>query len=76
MFGITAQLRRAALWVPTNIVEGYNRKSNKEFAHFIDISLASQAETEYLIEFAVELNYIKKDAENIRTTIEDVGNLL
>jgi four helix bundle protein len=37
-FGITLQLRRAALSIPTNIVEGYNRKSKKEFVRFIDIS--------------------------------------
>jgi len=35
VFGITSQLRRAALSVPTNIVEGYARKSKKELAQFI-----------------------------------------
>lgn len=55
MFGITSQLRRSALSVPINIVKSYNRKSKKEFAHFIDIASGSLAEKEYLIEFAIEI---------------------
>lgn len=51
---LTSQIRRAALSIPTNIVEGYNRKSKKEFVHFIDISLGSLAEVEYLLEFSVD----------------------
>ncbi len=77
MFGITSQLRRSALSVPTNIVEGYNRKSKKEFAHFIDIALGSLAETEYLIEFAIELGYIKQvEGKDIQVLVEEVGKLL
>ena len=39
IYGITSQLRRAALSIPTNIVEGYSRKGEKELQHFINISL-------------------------------------
>ena len=46
LYGITAQLRRAALSVPTNIVEGYARRGDKELARFIDIALGSLAELE------------------------------
>ena len=48
MFGLTSQIRRATLSIPTNIVEGYARKSKKELAQFIGIALGSHAETEYL----------------------------
>lgn len=61
MYGITSQLRRASLSVPTNIVEGAARNSQKEFAHFINISSGSAAETEYLIRFSFDLNYINED---------------
>ncbi|BCB96592.1 hypothetical protein JZK55_17420 [Dissulfurispira thermophila] len=43
-YALTSQIRRAVLSIPTNIVEGYNRKSKKEFIHFIDIALGSIAE--------------------------------
>jgi four helix bundle protein len=60
-FGITSQLRRAALSVPTNIVEGYARKSKKELAQFINIALGSLAETEYLLDFSKRLGYCGGD---------------
>ncbi len=76
LFGLTSQLRRAALSVPTNIVEGYNRKSKKELHRFIDIALGSLAETEYLIEFSQKLGYIKGDISHIETAIVEIGKLL
>ena len=48
-FGITSQMRRAALSVPTNIAEGAKRISGSEFARFLNIAEASLAETEYLL---------------------------
>jgi len=47
IFGLTSQLRPAALSIPANIVEGYARRSEKELLHFINIALGSLAETEY-----------------------------
>ncbi len=52
IFGITSQIRRSALSVAVNIVEGYGRKSKAEFSRFIDIAVGSLAETEYLLEFS------------------------
>ncbi|MFZ2196372.1 MAG: four helix bundle protein [Thermodesulfovibrionales bacterium] len=57
MYGITSQLRRAALSVPTNIVEGYARKGDKELSRFVSISIGSLAEVEYLLTFARRLGY-------------------
>ncbi|WP_460179993.1 four helix bundle protein [Thermodesulfovibrio sp. TK110] len=76
-FALTSQIRRAVLSIPTNIVEGYNRKSKKEFIHFIDISLGSIAEVEYLLEFSVALGYIDESAiKETKMLIEEVGKLL
>ena len=61
LFGLTSQLRRAALSVPTNIVEGYSRKGDKELAHFVNISLGSFAETKYLLYFSHRLGYISDE---------------
>jgi len=70
IFGITAQLRRAALSVPTNIVEGYARKSNKELTRFIDIALGSLDETEYLIQLGIDLKYIEPNKEMLALICE------
>ena len=64
IYGITSQLRRAALSIPTNIVEGYSRKGNKELAHFINISLGSLAEVKYLIYFSNRLSYFQENSYN------------
>jgi four helix bundle protein len=52
------QLFRAALSVPTNIVEGRGHKSDREFARFLRIALASAMEVEYLIFFASDIEAI------------------
>jgi four helix bundle protein len=49
------QLRRAALSVPTNIVEGGQRESTREYRRFIGIALGSAAETRYLLTIAYRL---------------------
>ena len=48
-YGLTSQLRRAALSVPTNIAEGSKRLGGQEYARFLNIAEASLAETEYLL---------------------------
>lgn len=63
-FGITSQLRRAVLSVPTNIVEGYSRKGDKELANFINIALGSMAETKYLLRFSNKLEYLQDAGYN------------
>ena len=45
LFGLTSQLRRAALSVPLNIIEGYARNSTRELSHFFRISYASLRES-------------------------------
>lgn len=58
MYGITSQLSRAAVSVPTNIVEGASRQHKKEYLHFLYISRGSLAETEYLLQLANKLDYL------------------
>lgn len=57
-FGLTSQLRRAAVSVPSNIAEGSARNGNKEFIQFCYISLGSLSEVETQIIIATELNFI------------------
>jgi four helix bundle protein len=76
IFGLTSQIRRAALSIPTNIVEGYARKSKKELIQFINIALGSLAETEYLYDFSKRLGYHKEDTSQIEALLAEVGRLL
>ena len=77
IYGITSQLRRAALSVPTNIVEGYGRQGKKELKQFINIALGSLAETEYLLDFSLKLNLLNKENhKELQDLRQEVGRLL
>jgi four helix bundle protein len=60
-FGIRAQLRRAAVSVTSNIVEGNARRSTPEYVNFLNVARGSAAETEYLIQLATEFGFLSKD---------------
>src|SRR5713226_1255009 len=57
-YGLTSQLRRAVLSVPTNIAEGSKRHTNPEYARFLNIAEGSLAETEYLLMVSRDLGYL------------------
>ena len=61
LFGLTLQIRRAVSSIPTNIAEGCGRETNKDFAHFLQISIGSASETEYQLLLAHDLEYINND---------------
>lgn len=61
VYGITSQLRRACVSIPTNIAEGCGRGSDSDMKRFMQIALGSASETEYLILLATELGYLSKE---------------
>jgi four helix bundle protein len=63
-FGVTSQLRRAALSVPTNIAEGSKRLSRQEYARFLNMAEGSLAETEYLLMVSKDLGYLRSGDVN------------
>ena len=77
IYGITSQLRRSAISIPTNIVESAGRQNRNERRQFINIALGSLAETEYLLEFCSRLTYLnEKSYERLELLRNEVGRLL
>jgi four helix bundle protein len=60
LYGLTSQIRRAAVSVPSNIAEGAARNSDKEFIQFLYVSLGSLAEIETQIILAKELGFLSE----------------
>ena len=73
-YGLTSQIRRAAVSVPSNLAEGAARNSKKEFLNFISISLGSLAEVETQVIIAQRLNFCERS--NDFNQINEVRALL
>jgi len=60
-YGLTSQLRRCAVSIPSNIAEGYGRNSRNEYIRFLQIASGSLYELQTQLEIAANLGYLKKD---------------
>ncbi len=77
LYGLTNQLRRAAASIPANISEGCGKKGNHELAHYLNISLGSSNESEYLLLLARDLKYLPNEKfENLNLLINEVKGML
>ena len=76
-YGLSAQMRRAAVSIPSNIAEGQARKNKREFIHFLTIAQGSLAELQTQIEICVRLGYIREE-QIIETEIsfEEIGKMI
>jgi four helix bundle protein len=76
-FGLTDQLRRAAVSVVANIAEGHGRNGRKEFVYFLGISRGSLAEVDTLIELADQLRFLNSDTRKLLSLrITEIRKLL
>ena len=77
MYGLTSQMRRAAVSVPSNIAEGKGRHSHKELVQFLFRARGSLLELETQLSIARELDYINSPGfMHLNRTVEEVGRLL
>ncbi|MDD5109089.1 MAG: four helix bundle protein [Candidatus Omnitrophica bacterium] len=76
-YNLTSQLRRSCASVPTNIVEGYKRRSDKDFAHFLNMADSSLEETKYHLLLAHDLTYLDKISyERLLILADEIGRML
>ncbi len=61
IYGLTSQLRRASVSIPTNIAEGAGRKTNPQFSHFLNFALGSAIEVENLLILSNDLKFISDE---------------
>jgi four helix bundle protein len=65
LFGLTSQLRRAAVSIPSNIAEGQGRLSENEFRHFLGQSRGSLMEVETQLQIAQNLHYLQQEQTDL-----------
>ena len=76
-FGLVAQVRRAAVSVPTNIAEGSKRSSAQEYTRFLNYAESSLVETEYLLLLSCDLGYLSRQmTQTLFSEIDELERML
>jgi len=73
-FGITNQLRRASVSIPSNIAEGSSRASNKDFSRFLEIAIGSAYEIETQLLISSDLNFL--EFETLETLLNELEEII
>jgi four helix bundle protein len=74
-FGLASQIRRSAVSVPSNLVEGCARQSEKDFLRFVDIALGSARELEFQLDLAQQLGFLGEN-EGLIGLSQEVARLV
>jgi len=76
-YGLVSQLRRAAISIPSNIAEGYARRSKQEYIYFLHVARGSLAEVETQLLLAQRVGYLPESAvADLEDRIEEIGRIL
>jgi len=77
LYGLTSQIRRSSMSIPTNIAEGCGRNTDADFARFLQMAMGSASETEYQLILARDLEFLPKDSYGtLHTDVEEVKRML
>ena len=77
IYGLTSQIRRAAVSIPSNVAEGQSRGSDAVFANHIDISIGSSAELETQLTIALNIKYLElSDHDSLITELIQITRML
>jgi four helix bundle protein len=77
LYGLTSQIRRASMSIPTNIAEGRGRFTDADFARFLQIAMGSASETEYQLILARDPGFLPNASyENLHTDVEEIKPML
>ena len=77
LFGLTQQIRRAAVSIPSNIAEGSGRGTNADFARFLDIANGSACEVETQLYLSLDLEYISQtEFDDVNNKLQDIEKLI
>jgi four helix bundle protein len=75
LYGLTSQIRRAAVSVPSNIAEGSRRKTAKDRSHFYSMALGSVSEVETQVEIARRLGYCEQTS-SVMDLLDELARIL
>lgn len=77
LFGMTSQLRRASTSIPINVAEGCGRRSDAEFAHFLNIAAGSASEVEEELLLSFDLEFLnKKSYQQLDQEVKEIKAML
>jgi len=77
IYGLTSQIRRAAISIPSNIAEGHGKRSRLSFASHIDIALGSAAELETQLEISIKIGFLSQsDSDSLLAELNEIVKML
>jgi four helix bundle protein len=74
LFGLTSQMRRAGISIPSNIAEGFKKRSTKEKVHLLNVAQASLEESQYYLILTRDLRY--GDTGQLRPNLDEISRML